>query len=74
MSDYSVIVSFTAPEHSGKTTLEAVFAKILGEHGITVHMPPDPQRDAKMNMSTEDLLAAFRAKNGTVLFIESNAT
>jgi len=74
MERHTVVVSFTAPEHSGKTTLEAVFAKILAEHGINVLMAPDPQRDAKMQESIEQLLAAFHAKGATVMFMESNAT
>jgi molybdopterin-guanine dinucleotide biosynthesis protein len=73
MSTYRVIVSFVAPEHSGKTTLEAVIAKILGQHGITVHMPPDPQRDDKLAMPLEKLLDSFREKGTSVLFIESDS-
>ena len=74
MSNHSVFVSFTAPEHSGKTALEAAFAKLLQEHGIPVRMPPDEQRDAKMALPMEELLAAFRAKGLAVMIMESNAT
>ena len=74
MSNHTVLISFVAPEHSGKTTLEAAFAKILAGHGITVRMPPDPQRDEKMAMSMEELLAAFHEKGTSVMFMESNAT
>ncbi|WP_041041972.1 MULTISPECIES: hypothetical protein [Paramagnetospirillum] len=70
----AVIVTFTAREHSGKTTLEAAFAKLLGEHGISVRMPPDAQRDEKMEMSMVELLERFKAKGVTVLMMESNAT
>jgi uroporphyrinogen-III synthase len=74
MPNRRVIISFVAPEHSGKTILEAAFAKILTEHGISVVLPPDPQRDAKMALSLAELLSSFRGKGASVLFMESNAT
>lgn len=74
MLDHTVIVTFTAPEHSGKTTLEAAFAKLLADHGITVKMSFDPQREAKMAMPMEDLLSAFKDKDISVMVMESNAT
>ena len=74
MTSHKIIVSFVAPEHSGKTMLEAAFAKILDAHGITVRMAPDPQREAKMALPIEQLLEAVRQKEVTVLFMESNAT
>lgn len=74
MTNHTVIISFTAPEHSGKTTLEAAFAKMLNEHGITVRMPPDPQREAKMALPMEELLSTFHDKGVSVMFMESNAT
>lgn len=70
----TVIATFTAPEHSGKTALEAAFAKLLISHGIPVLLPPDPQRDAKMELPMEDLLAVFKEKGLTVMVMESNAT
>jgi len=74
MTSHRIIVSFVAPEHSGKTTLEAVFAKILAEFEVNVLMPPDPQRDAKMAMSLEELLSKLHDRRATVLFMESNTT
>jgi hypothetical protein len=70
----TIIVTFSAPEHSGKTSLEAAFAKLLLDHGITVRLPPDQQRDDKMAMSMEDLLAAFKGKGIDVMVMETNAT
>ncbi len=74
MQSHRIIVSFVAPEHSGKTILEAALAKILAEHGVTVILPPDPQRDEKMAMPIADLLAKFHDKDAVVMFMESNAT
>jgi hypothetical protein len=37
-------------------------------------MPPDPQRDQKMALSLDELLTAFREKETSVLFMESNST
>lgn len=74
MTDHRIIVSFVAPEHSGKTMLEAAIAKILQQYGVEVAMPPDSQREAKMALPIEELLAAFRQKGARVLFMESNAT
>ncbi|KIL97480.1 hypothetical protein CCC_00541 [Paramagnetospirillum magnetotacticum MS-1] len=37
-------------------------------------MPPDAQRDEKMEMSMVELLERFKAKGVTVLMMESNAT
>jgi len=74
MQSHKIIVSFVAPEHSGKTILEAALAKVLEQYGITVMLPPDPQRDEKMLMPLEDLLARFHDKNAVVMFMESNAT
>ena len=73
MATHKIIVSFVAPEHSGKTTLEAAFAKLLQHHGITVSMPPDPQRDDKMALDLDELLKAFREKGAQVMFLENNA-
>jgi hypothetical protein len=70
----TIIVSFSAPEHSGKTILEAAFAKLLLSHGIAVTLPPDPQRESKMSMPMEDLLEQFKNKSVKVLLMESNAT
>lgn len=70
----TVQVTFTGHEHMGKTTLEAAFAKLLAEHGITVHMPPDAQRDEKMALSMEELLRRFKDKGIAVMLMESNAT
>jgi hypothetical protein len=70
----TVLVTFTAQEHMGKTTLEAAFAKLLADHGISVRMPPDPQRDEKMALPMEDLLAKFKGKGVSVMLMESNAT
>ena len=74
MLSNTIIVSFTAHEHSGKTSLEAAFAKLLMEHGITTHLPPDQQRDQKMALSMEELLSAFKEKGVQVMIMESNAT
>jgi len=74
MQSHRIIVSFVAPEHSGKTILEAALAKILEIHGVKVLLPPDPQRDAKMAMPIEELLTLFHGKGADVLFMESNAT
>ena len=74
MLSHTVLVTFNAPEHFGKTTLEAAFAKLLNEHGIEVHMSFDPQREAKMAMPMEELLKAFKDKNLGVMVMESNAT
>ncbi|MBI3447101.1 MAG: hypothetical protein HY055_17470 [Magnetospirillum sp.] len=74
MLNHTVIVTFSAPEHSGKTTLEAAFAKLLGDHGIPVRLPPDTQRDEKMALPMEELLAAFKKKGISVMLMESNAT
>lgn len=73
MRTNTLIVTFAAHEHTGKTTLEAAFAKLLGEHGIPVILPPDPQRDEKMGKPMADLLAAFKEKGVTVMLMESNA-
>jgi predicted GTPase len=70
----TIQVTFTAQEHMGKTTLEAAFAKLLAEHGIAVRMPPDPQRDEKMALPMEELLAKFRDKGVSVMLMESNST
>ena len=70
----TMIVTFTAPEHSGKTVLEVAFAKLLTSHGIDVLLPPDPQRDSKINLPMEELLASFKEKGVTVMVMESNAT
>lgn len=70
----TVIVTFAGPEHTGKTTLEAAFVKFLAEHGITVNMPPDAQRDEKMGLSLAELMSAFRNKQVTVLMMESNSS
>ena len=69
-----VILTFAGPEHTGKTTLAAAFVKILTEHGITVNMPPDPQRDEKLSQSVDDLLAAFRDKHVVLLLMENNSS
>ncbi|CAA7626573.1 hypothetical protein [Magnetospirillum sp. UT-4] len=74
MLNHTVIVTFTAPEHSGKTTLEAAFAKLLQDHGIPVRMPPDAQREEKMALPMDQLLDRFREKGMTILVMESNAT
>lgn len=74
MLDHTVIVTFTAPEHSGKTTIEAAFAKLLADHGVPVKMSFDAQRDAKMAMPMEELLTAFKEKGINVMIMESNAT
>jgi len=74
MHDKTIIVTFTGREHSGKTSLEAAFAKLLTEHGVTTHLPPDPQRDQKMALSMEELLSAFKEKGVAVMIMESNAT
>ena len=74
MLDHTVIVTFSAPEHSGKTTLEAAFAKLLTEHGIAVRLPPDPQRDEKMALPMAELLDRFKEKGVSVMVMESNAT
>ena len=74
MQSHRIIVSFVAPEHSGKTILEAALAKILESHGVKVLLPPDPQRDDKMARPIEELLAAFHDKQAVVMFMESNAT
>ena len=70
----TIIVSFTAPEHSGKTALEVAFAKFLSDYGIKVMLPPDPQRDEKMNHPLDDLMHKFREKGVTVMIMESNAS
>lgn len=70
----TIIVSFSAPEHSGKTILEAAFAKLLESHGIAVTLPPDPQRDDKMSLSMDELLEKFKAKGTSILVMETNAT
>ena len=70
----TVIVTFAGPEHTGKTTLEAAFVKFLAEHGVTVNMPPDAQRDEKMGQSVEELMAAFQDKQVTVLLMENNSS
>jgi len=72
--NHTVLVTFNAPEHSGKTTLEAAFAKMLREHGIDVRMSFDPQRDAKMAMPMEELLSSFKDKGVSIMIMESNAT
>ncbi len=69
-----VIVTFSGPEHTGKTTLEAAFVKFLTEHGVQVNMPPDPQREEKMARSIPELLDAFREKNVVLLMMESNSS
>ena len=74
MLEHTVLVTFTAPEHSGKTTLEAAFAKLLAEHGIAVKMSFDPQREAKMAIPMEELLSVFKDKGINVIVMESNAT
>jgi len=74
MLDHTVLVTFTAPEHTGKTTLEAAFAKLLAEHGIAVKMSFDPQREDKMARPMEELLSAFKEKSIEVRIMESNAT
>ncbi|RAU20444.1 hypothetical protein CU669_18510 [Paramagnetospirillum kuznetsovii] len=74
MLNDTVIVTFSAPEHSGKTTLEAAFAKLLAEHGIQVRLPPDSQRDDKMALPMAELLSRFKEKGISVLVMESNAT
>lgn len=74
MLNHTVIITFSAPEHSGKTTLEAAFAKLLMEHGVTVRLPPDPQRDEKMALPMAELLARFKGKGMSVMVMESNAT
>lgn len=70
----TVIVTFAGPEHTGKTTLEAAIVKFLAEHGISVNMPPDVQRDDKMGQSVDELMTAFRDKNVAVLLMESNSS
>jgi hypothetical protein len=72
MPNDTVFVTFSAPEHSGKTILEAAFAKILAEHGIEVHMPPDPQRAEKLALGFEELVASFKAHGLSVTFMEDN--
>lgn len=74
MLNNTIIVSFTAPEHSGKTILEAAFAKLLLDHGVAVTLPPDPQREAKMALPMEELLEHFKDKSMKVMLMESNAT
>jgi len=69
-----VIVTFSGPEHTGKTTLEAAIVKLLTEHGVSVNMPPDPQRDEKMKHSIPELLEAFREKHVVLLMMESNSS
>ena len=69
-----VIVTFSGPEHTGKTTLEAAFVKFLTEHGVTVNMPFDPQRDQKMTQSIPELLDAFREKHVVLLVMEANTS
>jgi len=74
MHNKTLFVTFSAPEHSGKTTLEAAFAKLLTGHGVPVLLPPDSQRDEKMALPMEELLAAFKEHGVTVMLMESNAT
>ena len=74
MLQNTIIVTFTAPEHSGKTTIEAAFCKLMAQHGIPVKLPYDPQRDAKMQQSVESLLETFKEKGITVMIMESNST
>ena len=74
MLDKTIIVTFSGREHTGKTTLETAFAKLLTEHGISVKLPPDPQREQKINQSMSELLAAFKEKGVDVMIMETNAT
>ena len=74
MLENTIIVQFSAPKHSGKTSLEAAFAKLLLDHGIAVQLPPDPQRDQKMTQPMETLLADFKEKGIKIMIMESNAT
>lgn len=74
MHNKTLLVTFSAPEHSGKTTLAAAFAKLLINHGVPVLLPPDSQRDAKMALPMEELLAAFKEHSLSVMLMESNAT
>lgn len=66
-----IIAHFTGPEHIGKTSIEVAFAKFLESHGVTVTLPPDPQRDAKMDMSIEELMAKVRERGPVVLVMET---
>lgn len=68
----TLIVTFSGPEHSGKTTLEAAFAKFMAQYGVSVRMPPDPQREQKMEMPVEELMALFRDKGINIMLMESN--
>ena len=69
-----MIVTFTAPEHSGKTAIEVAFGRFLETHGIPVLFPPDYQRDEKMLVPIDELLDMVRKKKITVMIMESNAT
>lgn len=66
-----VIVQFSGPEHSGKTSLEVAFAKFCKKHGIDVVLPPDPQRDEKMDMSIEDLMSTVAKRQVDIMVMEA---
>ena len=74
MLDNTIIVTFTAPEHSGKTALEVAFARFLQAHGIEVLVPPDQQRDEKMLVPIDELIEVLRKKGVKIMMMESNAT
>jgi hypothetical protein len=67
-----VIVEISAQEHSGKTNLAALIAKILQESGISVNLPVDTQRDEKMAMSIDELKKKLKDDGVEVQFMEMN--
>jgi hypothetical protein len=67
------LVQISAPEGSGKTNLAVAFAKFCAQHGVTVTLPPDPQRDEKMALPIEDLMAKIAEKGIEIVILENNA-
>ena len=68
-----IIVQITGPANTKKTTLAAIIARILMQNGVAVSLPPDPQRDQKMDDPLSELLERIRTSDIEVMIMEARA-
>lgn len=64
-------IQVTGPEHIGKTSLVAVIAKALEEHGVTVVLQ---RADGQLEEKLENLDQSIARVRGTSVFLSESNT
>lgn len=71
MSLPALKVHVSGPEHTGKTSLIAVIAKALEDHGVTVVLQ---RADGQLDKKLENIEQSIERVNGATVFLSETQT